>query len=71
MNADIYGQIGTFKDDMRLGQYWEALSHYLSTMMYYYHTGAYGVMIPDANPYKIIYNTTLDFINRNKYHVNK
>ena len=71
INADIYGQIGTFKDDMGLGQYWEALSgytHYLSPMMYpsHYRKGAYGVPIPDAEPYKIIYKTTIDSINRNE-----
>ncbi|MDP0487920.1 MAG: putative glycoside hydrolase [Fusobacterium sp. JB020] len=70
LSADIYGQIGTFKDDMGLGQYWEGMSgytDYLSPMMYpsHYARYSYGVQIPDANPYKIIYHCTLDSINRN------
>lgn len=71
INADIYGQIGTFKDDMGLGQYWEAISgyvHYVSPMMYpsHYINGAYGLPVPDAEPYKTIYYCTLDSINRNE-----
>lgn len=71
INADIYGQIGTFKDDMGLGQYWEAISgyvHYISPMMYpsHYINGAYGIPVPDAAPYKTIYYCTLDSINRNE-----
>lgn len=71
INADIYGQIGTFQDDMGLGQYWEAISgyvHYISPMMYpsHYINGAYGIPIPDAAPYKTIYYSTLDSINRNE-----
>ncbi|WP_404859927.1 putative glycoside hydrolase [Fusobacterium sp. MFO224] len=70
LSADIYGQIGTFKDDMGLGQYWEGMSgytDYLSPMMYpsHYARYSYGVQIPDADPYKIIYHCTLDSINRN------
>lgn len=71
INADIYGQIGTFRDDMGLGQYWEAVSgyvHYISPMMYpsHYTNGAYGISIPDAAPYKTIYYCTLDSVNRNE-----
>ncbi len=71
INADIYGQIGTFQDDMGLGQYWEAISgyvHYISPMMYpsHYINGAYGIPVPDAAPYKTIYYSTLDSINRNE-----
>lgn len=71
INADIYGQIGTFRDDMGLGQYWEAISgyvHYISPMMYpsHYINGAYGIPVPDAEPYKTIYYCTLDSINRNE-----
>lgn len=70
LSADIYGQIGTFKDDMGLGQYWEAMSGYtdsLSPMMYpsHYARHSYGVPTPDADPYKIIYHSALDSINRN------
>lgn len=71
INADIYGQIGTFKDDMGLGQYWEAISgyvHYISPMMYpsHYTRGAYGIPVPDADPYKTIYYCSLDSVNRNE-----
>ena len=71
INADIYGQIGTFRDDMGLGQYWEAISgyvHYISPMMYpsHYINGAYGISVPDAEPYKTIYYCTLDSLNRNE-----
>lgn len=71
LNADVYGQIGTFGDDMGLGQYWEAVSgyvHYISPMMYpsHYTNGAYGISVPDANPYKTIYYSTLDSLNRNE-----
>lgn len=70
LSADIYGQIGTFKDDMGLGQYWEAMSGHtdsLSPMMYpsHYAKHSYGVPTPDADPYKIIYHCALDSINRN------
>ena len=36
-------------------------------MMYpsHYDKGVYGLDIPDANPYKTIYNSTKDSINRN------
>ena len=71
INADVYGQIGTFKDDMGLGQYWEAMSgyvHYISPMMYpsHYSRGAYGIPVPDADPYKTIYYSSLDSLNRNE-----
>ena len=56
---------------MGLGQYWEAISgyvHYISPMMYpsHYINGAYGIPVPDAEPYKTIYYCTLDSINRNE-----
>ena len=70
ISADIYGQVGTSSDDMSLGQFWEAVSSevdYVSPMMYpsHYGKGVYGLDIPDANPYKTIYHSTKDSINRN------
>lgn len=70
LSADVYGQVGTFKDDMGLGQFWEGISGYtdfISPMMYpsHYAKNSYGVKFPDAKPYDIIYNSTLDSINRN------
>lgn len=70
LNIDVFGQVGTFKDDMGLGQYWEAISgysDYISPMMYpsHYANNSYGVDTPDFNPYKIVYETTKDSIERN------
>lgn len=70
ISADVYGQIGSVQDDMALGQYWEAVSSevdYISPMMYpsHYGKGVYGLSVPDANPYKTIYYSTKDSINRN------
>ena len=65
-----YGQVGSSSDDMALGQFWEAVSSevdYVSPMMYpsHYGKGVYGLAVPDANPYKTIYASTKDSINRN------
>ncbi|PCR83934.1 hypothetical protein CQA79_12570, partial [Fusobacterium nucleatum] len=70
ISADIYGQVGSSSDDMALGQFWEAVSSevdYVSPMMYpsHYGKGVYGLAVPDANPYKTIYASTKDSINRN------
>ncbi len=70
ISADIYGQVGSSSDDMSLGQFWEAVSSevdYVSPMMYpsHYGKGVYGLAVPDANPYKTIYHSTKDSINRN------
>ena len=70
-SADVYGQIGTFSDDMGLGQHWETVSQvvdYISPMMYpsHYGNGAYGIAVPDAEPYKTIYYSVRDSINRNE-----
>lgn len=70
-SADVYGQVGTFSDDMGLGQHWEAVTQvvdYISPMMYpsHYGNGAYGIAVPDAQPYKTIYHSLRDSINRNE-----
>lgn len=70
ISADVYGQVASVEDDMALGQYWEAVSSevdYISPMMYpsHYGKGVYGLSVPDANPYKTVYNSTKDSINRN------
>lgn len=70
ISADIYGQVGSSSDDMALGQFWEAISSevdYISPMMYpsHYGKGVYGLTVPDANPYKTVYYSTKDSINRN------
>ncbi|MGL4977440.1 MAG: putative glycoside hydrolase [Cetobacterium sp.] len=70
-SADVYGQVGTFSDDMGLGQHWETVSQvvdYISPMMYpsHYGNGAYGIPVPDAQPYKTIYNSVRDSVNRSE-----
>jgi hypothetical protein len=70
ISADVYGQVGTFPDDMALGQHWESVSNivdYISPMKYpsHYGNGAYGIAVPDAQPYKTIYKSTRDSVNRN------
>lgn len=70
LSADVYGQVGTFKDDMGLGQHWETISKvvdYICPMMYpsHYGNGAYGIEVPDAQPYKTIYSSVRDSVNRN------
>ena len=68
--ADVYGQVGSSPDDMALGQYWEAASNavdYICPMVYpsHYANGTYGTKIPDAEPYKTVYGSTRDSLNRN------
>ncbi|MGY0395113.1 putative glycoside hydrolase [Fusobacterium sp. SYSU M8A802] len=70
ISADIYGQVSSSSDDMGLGQHWEIISNEvdaISPMAYpsHYGRGVYGLAVPDAEPYKTIYYTTLDGINRN------
>lgn len=70
ISADIYGQVPSSNDDMGLGQHWEVISNevdVISPMAYpsHYGRGVYGIPVPDAEPYKTIYYTTLDGINRN------
>lgn len=70
ISADIYGQVGSSYDDMALGQFWEAVSNevdYVSPMIYpsHYGRGVYGLSVPDANPYKTVYRSVKDSLNRN------
>lgn len=70
LNIDVFGQVGSFQDDMGLGQYWEAISgysDYISPMMYpsHYANNSYGIKKPDFEPYKIVFETTKDSIERN------
>jgi len=69
--ADVFGLVPSVSDDMGIGQYWEAISNvvdYISTMAYpsHYANGTYGIPVPNANPYKTIYECTIDGIERNK-----
>ncbi|MGL4980810.1 MAG: putative glycoside hydrolase [Fusobacteriaceae bacterium] len=67
--ADVYGQVGSSPDDMALGQHWEAVSNvvdYICPMVYpsHYGPGVYGAAIPDAEPYKTVYGSSRDSLNR-------
>lgn len=60
--ADVFGLVTTTKDDMRIGQYWEAVSNavdYICPMVYpsHYANGSYGLGIPDQHPYELIDRT--------------
>ena len=68
--ADVYGQVGSLPDDMALGQHWESVSNvvdYICPMIYpsHYGKGVYGLPVPDAEPYKTVYRSTQDSMNRN------
>ncbi|MGL5543061.1 MAG: putative glycoside hydrolase [Fusobacteriaceae bacterium] len=67
--ADVYGQVGSSPDDMALGQHWEAVSNvvdYICPMVYpsHYGNGVYGAAVPDAEPYKTVYGSSRDSMNR-------
>lgn len=69
-SADVYGQVGSSPDDMALGQHWEAVSNvvdFISPMVYpsHYANGMYGTNVPDAEPYKTVWGSTRDSLNRN------
>lgn len=69
--ADVFGLICTTKDDMRIGQYWEAVSNavdYICPMMYpsHYSNRNYGLPIPDQQPYELVRRGIADAIRRNR-----
>ncbi|GEM_PF-309962 len=69
--ADVFGLVTTTVDDMRIGQYWEAVSNavdYICPMMYpsHYANTVYQLPIPDARPYDLIYRGLADALARNK-----
>ena len=71
LSADIFGWAASSISDEGIGQHWEALVttiDYSCPMMYpsHYGSGIFGLAVPDANPYKTIYESTIDAINRNK-----
>ena len=62
--------MGSLPDDMALGQHWESVSNvvdYICPMIYpsHYGKGVYGLPVPDAEPYKTVYRSTQDSMNRN------
>lgn len=71
VSADVFGWVATAKDDVGIGQHWEALSNVVDTMcpmMYPSHYGAnnFGLSVPDAYPYETIDRSIKDAIDRDK-----
>jgi len=71
VSADIFGWATSSISDEGIGQHWEALTStvdYTSPMIYpsHYGPGIYGLAVPDAHPYKTVYQSTKDGIERNK-----
>ncbi len=69
--ADVFGLICTTTDDMRIGQYWEAVSNatdFICPMMYPSHYGpeCYELDIPDKHPYELIDRGIQDALERNR-----
>lgn len=69
--ADVFGLVGTARDDMNLGQYWEAVSNavdYICPMMYpsHYANGSYGLRVPDKEPFALIDRGVRDALARNR-----
>jgi len=68
--ADVFGLVGTTVDDMRIGQYWEAVSNavdFICPMMYpsHYANGSYGLEVPDQHPYELLDRGLRDARRRN------
>lgn len=69
--ADVFGLVTTTRDDMRIGQYWEAVSNavdFICPMMYpsHYANHSYGLNVPDRYPYELIQRGLRYAINRNE-----
>ncbi len=69
--ADVFGLVTVTKDDMRIGQYWEAVSNavdYICPMMYpsHYANRSYGLDVPDQYPYELIDRSLRDALKRNR-----
>jgi hypothetical protein len=69
--ADVFGLVTTTRDDMRIGQYWEAVSNavdYICPMMYpsHYANRSYGLPVPDQHPYELIDRGLRDALRRNR-----
>ena len=68
--ADVFGLVCTTVDDMRIGQYWEAMSNavdFICPMMYpsHYANGSYGLAVPDQRPYELVDRGLRDAKRRN------
>lgn len=70
VSADVFGLVCAARDDMRIGQYWEAVSSavdYISPMAYpsHYAPGSYGLAVPDLHPYDLMSRAARDALARN------
>lgn len=69
--ADVFGLVTVTKDDMRIGQFWEAVSNavdYICPMIYpsHYANNSYGLAVPDQFPYELIDRSLRDALKRNR-----
>lgn len=67
---DVFGWTATTVNDSGIGQHWEGMSNvadYMCPMVYPSHYGPniFGLPVPDANPYRTIYEAMSDSIERN------
>lgn len=70
ISADVFGLTTTVVDDMGIGQQWELITtivDYICPMMYpsHYGKGLYGLAIPNAQPYNLIYSGLEDALEKN------
>jgi hypothetical protein len=71
VSADVFGLVCAARDDMDIGQYWEAMSNavdFISPMSYpsHYANGSYGLAVPDLRPYDLMDRATRDALKRNR-----
>jgi hypothetical protein len=71
ISADVFGLAASARDDVNIGQYWEAVSNavdYISPMTYpsHYADGFYGLNVPDKYPYKLMDMVTKDALRRSQ-----
>lgn len=71
LSADVFGLVSSSRDDMNIGQYWEAISHavdFISPMMYpsHYANYSFGLRIPDKHPYELLYAAVKNAAHRNQ-----
>ncbi len=71
ISLDVFGWTATTTNDSGIGQHWEGMSNvadYMSPMVYPSHYGKnnFGLAVPDANPYKTVYASMSDAIERNE-----
>ncbi|WP_459129174.1 putative glycoside hydrolase [Guggenheimella bovis] len=70
ISADVFGWTATAKDDVSIGQHWEAISNVtdvISPMIYpsHYNRGIFGLYSPNAKPYETVKYSLMDALSRN------